>query len=238
MEDWAGVESFELTLRRREVMRVDTGDSGDRTSATLSGALQSRRKHPTAITAPVPSWLRQHVGRDKSFADIRRIILQVREHMVRLREEERTKQVQPSASTRDASIPGPANNIPRRSGWRAARSGAKDTQRQHTSRVRFPDVEILPTFKAWVLKAALRERAKEPKDKGKGEKVNGNHDERTRESSDKGRDKASTSVEIGRAGSNRGRSMSQKRRSERLFLKMVTRISPRGSVQKPNARHD
>ncbi|KAJ5594039.1 uncharacterized protein N7459_000247 [Penicillium hispanicum] len=240
MEEWGGVENFALTLRRREVMRVDESGAAGNRNASTSGALQSRRKHPTAVTAPVPEWLRQNVGVGNSFDDIRRIILQVREYMVRMREEERKQQGLPQGSTGGGSGSASGNDGLKRSRWRAANARSKGNQRQPTSRVRFPDVEILPTFRPWVLQAALRQRANEQINRGNakdGKNASDNSDSGdNHESGNRGRNGSTPAAGSGRAGSNRGQSASQRRRSARVFLRMVNRISPRGSVKKPAVR--
>ncbi|KAJ5115126.1 hypothetical protein NUU61_000885 [Penicillium alfredii] len=271
MEAWGGVESFELILRRREMMRTDeanepAGSSGTgRSSAALAppasfGALQSGRRHPTAIISPVPDWLRVHLGPGKSFAEIRRIVMQVREHMITLRNDEKNRQI--LLATR-ASVASPRES-PKGgcggggSGRRATPNRYKNTLRQQISRVRFPDVEILPTFRMWVLEAALRQRSSTDQVSEEKE-VNGEHGENSQRSSARENDEdtvqhgnssiapvsvpahvpaasdsQSAGQEIGRAGTNRGGSESQRRRSARLFLRMATRVSSRGSVKKPH----
>lgn len=184
MERWGGVRGFEVVLRRREVERVDTStgghggggvvgerrslrfsqakgqelcfgegdEEGDDSNSTVSVSVSDsskdahddenddlpaddddhstcrtsksrskshRRKKPLIEPAPVPSWLRQEVGPNKSFDDIRGIINRLLEYLTVLREE-----------------------------------GRKE-------RIRFPDIEILPSFQGWVLeKEKEKERAR------------------------------------------------------------------------------
>lgn len=172
MKKWGGVESFELILRRREMLRVDNGDeSSDNAEVSKSSKkAPSGRKNPTAIIAPVPDWLRAHVGRDKSFEDIRQIVSRIRQHLLVVRDAERAQSVQQSTDG-PAAVNRSQDCVPyRRGGTGAAAAAAAKTgianshnngtsshRRQQTSRVRFPDIEVLPTFRPWVLDAALQE---------------------------------------------------------------------------------
>ncbi|KAJ5372406.1 hypothetical protein N7517_004412 [Penicillium concentricum] len=300
MENWDGVESFELILRRREQMRVgretenqattETSNQNETTSASQdqdqdhkSSGVVTRspsRKHPTAIIAPVPDWLRQYVGHGKTFQEIRQIIELVRSHMVRLRNLERAKQ-QLSHIPKSLGAPG----SPRRGALTNGRKGriAKPTNRDplrlRASTIRFPDVEILPHFKPWVKEAALRQRSAttcpanegDAKDyeaqqrlSGRGHIIGEISDTRETnpraESSQPTNSNFSTNnttphydgsseyvstaetnganlsqiqAHIGRAGTNRGQSESQRRRSERVYLKAIDRVPGQGSIKKP-----
>ncbi|KAJ5970845.1 uncharacterized protein N7479_000763 [Penicillium vulpinum] len=303
MENWDGVESFELILRRREQMRVGretdvavTTETSNQNENTPNGQAQNQdhkpsgvvtrapgRKHPTAIIAPVPDWLRQHVGHGKTFAEIRQIIELVRNHMVRLRNLERAQQ-QLSHITKSPSAPG----SPHRGAFSNSRKGRitkpvnRDPIRMRASTIRFPDVEILPHFKPWVKEAALRQRSATTCPMSEGDskgyepeqtisggghiigEIRGHRDTDSRAESSqptKGdfansstnhhRDRRSESVStiqrtginlaqmqaqahIGRAGTNRGQSESQRRRSERVYIKAIDRVSGQGSIKKPS----
>lgn len=52
-----------------------------------------RRKRPNIEPAPVPDWLRQEVGPNKSFDDVRGIISRLLEYLTVLREEGRKKEI-------------------------------------------------------------------------------------------------------------------------------------------------
>ncbi|OQE37227.1 hypothetical protein PENCOP_c010G08400 [Penicillium coprophilum] len=300
MESWDGVESFELILRRREQMRVGRETGGQATTEisnqneTTPSAGQTQgqvhksssvvarspgRKHPTAIVAPVPDWLRQHVGHGKTFEEIRQIIELVRSHMVRLRNLERAKQL--NHIPKSPSAPG----SPRRGALSNSRKGRitkpthRDPLRLRASTIRFPDVEILPHFKPWVKEAALRQRSAttcpmsegdnkdyeaEERPSGRGhiigeisdtshinaqfqssQPTNGNfptnnttlHCDRSSEyastSEMHGANPSQNQAHIGRAGTNRGQSESQRRRSERVYLKAIDRVPGQGSIRKP-----
>ncbi|KAL2705314.1 hypothetical protein AAEP93_000564 [Penicillium crustosum] len=298
MERWDGVESFELILRRREQMRVGretesapiTETSSQKEATPSASQIQDKdksssivprgpgRKHPTAIIAPVPDWLRQHVGHGKTFREIRQIIELVRDHMVRLRNQERAQQ-QPSNIPKSPSAPG----SPRRGASSNGRKGRvgkptnRDPLRVRASTVRFPDVEILPHFKPWVKEAALRQRSATNRPMNEGDskgyepeqrisgggriigEVNDTHDSNARaestqptnddsvtnDTTPRRDDQSSEPIEmtganlslmqphIGRAGTNRGQSESQRRRSERVYLKAIDRVPGQDSVKKP-----
>ncbi|KAJ5816610.1 hypothetical protein N7447_008843 [Penicillium robsamsonii] len=299
MENWDGVDSFELILRRREQMRVGRETEGQATtetpnpneSTTPAGKAQDQehkisgvvtrspgRKHPTAIIAPVPDWLRQHVGHGKTFQEIRQIIEMVRGHMVRLRNLERAKQqlshIPNSPSASGSSRRGALSNG--RKG-RIAKPANREPLRLRASTIRFPDVEILPHFKPWVKQAALRQRsattcpANEGDDNdyeaqqrlsGRGhiigeipdthgtnaqaessQPTNGNVQTNNTTHCDGSSEYVSTTemngvnlsqiqAHIGRAGTNRGQSESQRRRSERVYLKAIDRVPGQGSTKK------
>ncbi|KGO66414.1 hypothetical protein PITC_067100 [Penicillium italicum] len=306
MESWDGVDSFELILRRREQMRVGRETEGTPTTETSKkketypSANQAQdqdnkssgvttqaagRKHPTAIIAPVPDWLRQHVGHGKTFQEIRRIIEMVRNHMVRLRNQERAQQqlnhIPKSPSAPHSPRRGAPSNGRR---GRIAKPASRDPLRLRASTVRFPDVEILPHFKPWVKEAALRQRSatncpkKEGgiKDYGAEQRVSGGGyisgeiqdpcDGNARAESSQPTngqiatnsttpcpaqhsDSISTTEmaeanllqmqpHIGRAGTNRGQSESQRRRSERVYIRALDRVPGQGSTKKHSKDSD
>ncbi|KAI2707724.1 hypothetical protein CBS147332_6782 [Penicillium roqueforti] len=305
MESWDGVESFELILRRREQMRVGREAEGTTTTetskqkevapsgkaqdqGTKSSAIVTRpgRRHPTAIIAPVPDWLRQHVGHGKTFQEIRQIIEMVRSHMVRLRNQERAQQQLndvPKSPGKPGSLRRGSSSSIRKG--RTAKGQAPLPLRPST--VRFPDVEILPHFKPWVKEAALRQRSatngpmnmnmNEPEIKDESEQrilgggrvlgeIQDNRDTNGAGSSQasngdfaataaqhcEGRLESVTAVSaddtagvnllqvqphIGRAGTNRGQSESQRRRSERVYIKALDRL-PGQSLNKKTIKED
>lgn len=261
MEQWDGVESFEIILRRREILRVSgeehSGGSsqagpsraarGSRTKSstrtktkkpsTARGLTMGGRKLPRAVIAPVPEWLRDRVGRGKSFQEIRDIVNRTYQYIVEKREEEKSIEESLRISVGESSVA-----AGKRSQWVPARSSSKDLERQQGSRARFPDIEILPTFKQWVLDAALRQREQAGIEAAEahGESVNREDSEveesvpsldgtETASSMEDGREDA----EIGRTGLNRGTSASQRRRNDKSYVAMVTRVTSRGSVKKP-----
>lgn len=272
MEQWNGVLSFELTLRRREQDR-DTGQMPSRNPA-LTRYLQSGRRHPTAVTAPVPDWLRNELGKNKSFNDIRRIVERVREYMVAMRREEKAQQ------ERRIAIAGPPRRDPgsavgnglssssgkasrahpdtyyRHGGWQSVvpPKGAtpKYPSTAQMSRVRFPDVEILPTFHPWVWEDDNMRRAEERAMRYRAfetEAMDADREEgaecEAREASD-GEDQARADAEFEQmeeeqlAQSERvdvseyrhdivAREADRRRRP----MEWVTRVSSRGAVKKP-----
>lgn len=188
MEAWEGVRCFKVVLRRREVeRRVDTppspapatasatasasasghrgdgdkdrtvGDGGEgalpspvnsdsegadtggnagkddedadygcrRASSQGKKGAQSKRRKPIIAPAPVPAWLRQEVGPQKSFDEVRGIVQRLRDYLARLQDEGRVDEI------------------------------------------RFPDIEILPSFEKWVLDGAAA-RKKQPRRVGQG----------------------------------------------------------------------
>jgi len=221
MEEWGGVMKFKLTLRRREQLRVEGSDDVHKASgASSSATLPSGRKHPTAVTSPVPDWLLNLSETTMSFDDIRALILQIREYMIEMRDEEKSRLAE------EAGVD---------------EKGAHKEVRHQMSRVRFPDIEILPTFNQWVLDAALRQREQRnhgqgteaERDDREGHPNNNNNIKGDEDSHDEGEVHA---AEIGRAGTNSGRSPRERRRSQRNFVKLVsgvTRVSPAGAVKKP-----
>ncbi|KAJ5475603.1 hypothetical protein N7539_007890 [Penicillium diatomitis] len=125
MESWGGVQSFELRLRAREVRRVD----GETPTPAPIG---SGRRHPRAAPAPVPGWLQQELGDHKSFDEIRRLVQRIHGY---LRGVQQAEQVQRS-SRNTASQTQRVNKESRVTAYRE----------RFQSAVRFPDVELIPTF--------------------------------------------------------------------------------------------
>ncbi|KAJ5428134.1 hypothetical protein N7445_009588 [Penicillium cf. griseofulvum] len=250
------------------------GQAHDQNHKSLDVVTRSPgRKHPTAIIAPVPDWLRQHVGHGKTFQEIRQIIELVRSHMVRLRNLERAKQ-QLSHIPKSPAAPG----SPHRGALSNRRKGRIPRPANRTSTIRFPDVEILPHFKPWVKEAAIRQRSatscptnegdsnsyeSEKRIHGGGHNVgeisdtcvtnaqaksneptNGNFPtDDTTPGCDGTFDHVYTTertanishaqAHIGRAGTNRGQSESQRRRSERVYIKAIDRTPSQRSIKKP-----
>lgn len=63
------------------------------TSSKTKNKAKGRRKKPNIEPAPVPDWLRQEVGPNKSFEDIRGIISRLLEYLTVLREAGRKEKV-------------------------------------------------------------------------------------------------------------------------------------------------
>ncbi|KAJ6114420.1 hypothetical protein N7486_000198 [Penicillium sp. IBT 16267x] len=260
MEQWEGVESFEITLRRREILRVEeeehpaspsrAGHSDQRNQTKPSARARAKkssstrkltvrgRKLPRAVTAPVPEWLRDCVGRGKTFDEIRDIVNRTHEYMVEMRDEEKALEESLGISAGESSV-----SAGKKSPWLPARSSSKEIERQQGSRARFPDIEILPTFKPWVLDAALRQReqagieaaaahgeSSKREDSEVEERVTSLDGTESASSSEHGRGRED--AEIGRTGLNRGNSATQRRRNDKSYVAMVTRVTPRGSVKK------
>jgi hypothetical protein len=289
MQEWNGVESWDLDLRRREKIRVKTvnGELGKPTkqggsTKTIKDAdnqaplknTRPGRKHPTAIIAPAPDWLHQSIGEKKTFDEIRSIIERVREYMSELRRREREHQTRSPPTTPEAEQ---GDLYPRARPKRAPKAKIPKL-RPAVSMVRFPDVEILPRFKLWVKEAALRQRSatapsldddttspvpKQNTEVGHAIPIIEDTHGRTPQHpmghsisdlpyrlSPRTQSAqcptfalmtpAATTPSrgfqgaIGRAGTNRGNSASQQRRSERVYQQALERVSLRGSVKKPN----
>ena len=79
MQAWGGVESFDLTLRRRERLPPTTP-----TDTTTTSPSTSSKKSPKNIPRPVPDWLHDCVGPNKSFDEIRQLINDLRTHFLSL----------------------------------------------------------------------------------------------------------------------------------------------------------
>ncbi|KAJ5119128.1 hypothetical protein N7448_010836 [Penicillium atrosanguineum] len=227
MESWGGVRSFQLVLRRREQLRLANADTVGQAPGNVD-RLATGRKHPTAITSPVPDWLHRCTNREMNFADIRQLVLRARTWMTQLREKEKARQAEASGFGHDGS-------------------GEQRPVRQQPSRVRFPDVEILPVFERWVVDEALRQRnnrghADQDHDARNGHNHGGeDDDEEVADDEDDAPAPApalATTREIGRTGTNSGRSASQRRRSERNFTNQVSgrngsHVAKHGAVKKP-----
>ena len=161
MQDWGGVESFELTLRRREVLRVEEEelsrspqsersdrvkrDKRVRPKPSTNRTLSSGRKHPTAIVAPVPSWMMGCLGKGKTFQEIRDVIKAASAYMQDMKD--RQQQANQGSS---------GNSTPTSNG--KGKQPATPQKQSVSSSIRFPDIEILPTFKPWVHAQAQQRR--------------------------------------------------------------------------------
>ncbi|KAJ5115738.1 hypothetical protein N7456_000086 [Penicillium angulare] len=246
IEEWNGVESFELTLRRREVMRVNetegyatntsresnstthrsTGATRSGTSRAGGAQTNAGRRHPTAVIAPVPEWLRNSIGPNKTFAEIRAIVDRIREYLAGLRDQERAQEAQSEARQTAVETASRSSGGFRRS--KKDKDKDKESQRHQISQVRFPDVEILPRFRDWVIQAGSRKR-NQTESNGElemdVEKEADNDHEEKEEEEDSGL--------VGRTGRNRGLSASQRRRNDQHWRNMVERVSLRGAVKKP-----
>ena len=124
MQEWGGVASFNVELRRRELERTssegkdqpeiksetpatdaETPETPERTLTAASASPQpvnepdelssaspaslatstlgaNGKKGPTIIPCPVPKWLREHVGKNKSFDDVFSILEAIRTELV------------------------------------------------------------------------------------------------------------------------------------------------------------
>ncbi|KAJ5288931.1 hypothetical protein N7478_001961 [Penicillium angulare] len=245
IEEWNGVESFELTLRRRESMRVNEADghatNGNRDSNgtgknhRASGAARSEnsrvgtsrmtnagRRHPTAVIAPVPEWLRKSTGPNKSFTEIRAIVDRIREYLAGLRDQERAQEARQEARQEAGETTSRSSR-----GFRKFKKD-KESQRHQISQVRFPDVEILPRFRDWVIQAGSKKR-NQTEDNGEADVVV----EREAEDDQDEKEEEEDAGLVGRTGRNRGQSASQRRRNDQHWRNMVERVSPRGTIRKP-----
>jgi hypothetical protein len=111
IEAWGGVVNFELTLRKREFHRSETGletpegaspsnmsviddprivdfnrTSGYPTPEPPQTCKGKGKKGPVNPPAPVPEWLRAEVSANKSFDEIRKIIQRLRSYMRKLQQ--------------------------------------------------------------------------------------------------------------------------------------------------------
>lgn len=174
MEDWGGVQSFEVILRRREQERRsnantdgDASGSAD-SSPSLSGSGSAAklppigRKNPRAVTAPVPDWLLERIGSGLTFGDIREIIRQIRRHMEDL---QRDNEGGGERSTGDTQ----SDKAPKSKKGKARRGTSNSGSKRAPSPIRFPDIEILPKFKSWALEKHNVSRAKMKNDKEKND---------------------------------------------------------------------
>ncbi|OQE30064.1 hypothetical protein PENSTE_c002G00037 [Penicillium steckii] len=149
MEQWGGVESFELILRRREQERIhgtdnqdDSGtDHGQTSQIPARPACKSTshgkahtvgRRNPRAVVAPVPDWLRDRTGKGLNFKDIGEIIREIRRYLKELRRVETKVSVKSETPNQSKKKKDPSVRTP-------------------VSPIRFPDIEIIPTFRTWAL---------------------------------------------------------------------------------------
>lgn len=156
MEQWGGVQSFQLILRRREQYRVDhsghvrkpNGNTSSRQpskrSTGSSTSKEDNRRTPRAVMAPVPKWLRERTGDGLNFNDVREIIHQVRQHMEDVRRN--------AEDGEDATKNSLLNKHPGTEKKKSYRPSSKrSATRTPKSPILFPDVEIIPIFKQWAL---------------------------------------------------------------------------------------
>ncbi|KAH8423444.1 putative pathogenicity factor [Aspergillus melleus] len=124
MAVWGGVRAFEVVLRKRAmdlelgmVLRgeeeeegegiVDGGERGgagvmrrkqrQTAVAARSKGKAPQRKKPTMPRGSVPSWLREHLGPNKSFAEVRTMLELLKTY---LKEEDKRRQRSPNATKR------------------------------------------------------------------------------------------------------------------------------------------
>ncbi|KZZ87201.1 hypothetical protein AAP_05840 [Ascosphaera apis ARSEF 7405] len=107
LQEWGGVESFKLALRRRETRRVVSestmnydddstnlqqpsfeGNEGPERGLSTSpetpfseGEFTIRKRSPTIVTCPVPKWLKMHIGPNKSFPEVRAILQALKDYL-------------------------------------------------------------------------------------------------------------------------------------------------------------
>jgi hypothetical protein len=204
MEEWGKVLFFELRLRRREALRAD--GQGERPTPT--GLLRNGRRHPTPITAPVPEWLQREVGTEKSFYDIRQIVHRIRSYLTRLKREEDHKKITRGKPSGAATLSKDSKKLAHNAAYR-----------EKNSLVRFPDIEILPTFHPRVLEEA-RQRASEKKRGNKDGSDGTNEQEEPNVQEEYSEDEGEDIKENSRQG------------RRRKALKMVTRDSAKGAIKK------
>ncbi|KAJ5884830.1 hypothetical protein N7495_009340 [Penicillium taxi] len=226
IEDWGGVEGFELSLRRRERLRQGDKDCLDGNNTAASSQKRNRgRKNPKPVNAPVPEWLKQEVGCDKTFDQIRSIIRRINSHMTNLLEAEKEGHKAAKETAQMSFTPCRANQ----------KRDAKQF-RQEVSLIRFPDIEILPIFKSWVKEDATQQKDK-GKDKGKITPVSACNSSRGRfhhSSNYFGYDEDYESDNNVRGA--RGTETKRCSPLGRQKKKSIPRVSSRGAVQKPKAK--
>lgn len=212
MEDWGHVVSFELRLRRREALRND----GQEVKPAPTGLLENGRRHPTAITAPAPEWLLGEVGRGKTFQAVRDIVEKIRKYLAGVQEQEHIKKNQKANFANGVSVVSKDEK-------KLAQNSA---YRERNSLLRFPDIEILPTYDLEVLEEA-RKYSAEKKLCG-GQIQNNNNDETAEEIENDWDD----DVEMDVPGA-----VSQNVPKKYIRTpKRTTRVSSRGSIKKPAAK--
>lgn len=207
MEQWGHVLCFELRLRRREALRAD--GQGERPAPT--GLLGNGRRHPTAITAPVPEWLQREVGTGKSFDEIRNIVERIRTHLTKIKNEEDSKKLRRTKPNGGAALSKDDKKLAQNAAYH-----------ERNSLVRFPDIEILPTFDPLVIEEA-RQRSSRKKRAKKGGSEKSHEQEHTNGSEEYSEDDEEI-FEDDAAASGQGR---------RKGAKLVTRVSAKGAIKKP-----
>jgi hypothetical protein len=210
MEDWGHVVSFELRLRRREALR----NHGQEVKPAPTGLLENGRRHPTAITAPAPDWLQREVGRGKSFEDVRVIVEKIRKYLAGVQEQEHTKKNQKANLANGTAVMSKDEK-------KLAQNSA---YREQNSLLRFPDIEILPTYDVEVLEQARKRFAEKKRCCGQ---IHSN-DEAAREQDGDWDDEVDDDVH-GAAGRNVPKKLMR-------MPKQTTRVSSRGSIKKPAAK--
>lgn len=235
MEEWGGVKSFLLILRRREQERrhntnTDEDISGSTTNSPRppsgSGSAVKLspigRRNPIAVTAPVPDWLLERLGSDLTFNDIREIIRQIRQHMeeVQRSNEEAEEEAAKDAHSAEAS---------KTKKGKARRGSSTSTSKRTHNEVRFPDIEIIPIFEQWALEdhKILREQQKNDK-----EKDSSSQNSKTKPSTSSKKRSNLTSA-AGNSSTPRGKRGSSARTTP-SSRQSLDRVNERGGVKKPS----
>lgn len=177
MEVWGGVDSFQLLLRRREQDRrlnanTDAGPFGPTTVAPRSSsgpgsAARSTpigRRNPTAVTAPVPDWLLERIGSGLTFDDVREVIRQIRRHMEDRQDDEEEEGEEGGDHFAENTR---SNQASKTKKGKARRVSSTLSSKRTRSPIRFPDIEIIPTFKGWAREEHNTSRKQKKIDKGK-----------------------------------------------------------------------
>jgi len=170
MEDWGGVESFELVLRRREMVRIEASSSGSSSPATAKEGVGLKRTRrgggsvsvSTSASACPPGDDDEYADEEEESSDDGR------------GKKKRGKRRRPRIKTcpvpewlRAQTGPGKSFDEIRAIVKRIREDLTEQhrkaqTQTQKTKgkgkkeQVLFPDIEILPTFRGWVLEQASR----------------------------------------------------------------------------------
>ncbi|KAJ5965717.1 hypothetical protein N7481_012431 [Penicillium waksmanii] len=171
MQEWGGVKSFQLILRRREQeRRHNTNTDGDPSGSTTSSprspsgtgpAAKSSpigRRNPTAVTAPVPDWLLERLGSNLTFNDIREIIRQIRQNMEGLQRSNNEAEEESAEDTQ-------SDKASKTKKGKARRGSSTSTSKRANNEVRFPDIEIIPIFEQWALEDHNISRKQKKNDK-------------------------------------------------------------------------
>jgi hypothetical protein len=229
MEEWGGVKSFLLILRRREQERrhntnTNEDPSGSTTksprppSGSGSAAKSSPigRRNPIAVTAPVPDWLLERLGSDLTFNDIREIIRQIRQHMedVQRSNEEAEEEVAEASKTNKG---------------KARRGSSTSTSKRADNEVRFPDIEIIPIFEQWALEDHKISREQKKNDK---EKEGSSQKSKTKPSTSSKKRSNLTSAP-GNSSTPRGKRGSTARTTP-SSRQSLDRVNEHGGVKKPS----